>query len=64
VFLNVDYCKNNGFPGVCAGFNASSILAQNSASLHIINTLSALLGVRHDHPNRRAWCFHQAHTAE
>jgi hypothetical protein len=25
---------------------------------------SALLGVRHDHPNRRAWCFHQAQTAE
>jgi hypothetical protein len=26
--------------------------------------LSALRGVRHDHPDRRAWCFHQAHTAE
>jgi type I restriction enzyme M protein len=25
---------------------------------------SALRGVRHDHPDRRAWCFHQAHTAE
>ena len=26
--------------------------------------ISALRGVRHDHPDRRAWCFHQAHTAE
>jgi hypothetical protein len=25
---------------------------------------SALLGIRHNHPNRRALCFHQAHTAE
>jgi hypothetical protein len=26
--------------------------------------VSALRGVRHDHPDRRAWCFHQSHTAE
>ena len=41
-----------------------------SLNIHIFTqrilgiVFSALLGVRQDHPNRRAWCFHQAHTAE
>jgi hypothetical protein len=41
-----------------------------SLNIHIFSqrilgiVFSALLGVRQDHPNRRAWCFHQAHTAE
>jgi hypothetical protein len=41
-----------------------------SLNIHIFSqrilgiVFSALLGIRQDHPKRRAWCFHQAHTAE